>query len=118
VARLPPWIDAAPSGALTEIDAVEALETFRRQTCALKGRVVPTSRHRAERCHRALPRHPQSNRRISPGDLLLVDSGAQYETAPPTSTPQIRHTPAAEVRDRFTPRAARTRSDRARAVFP
>ena len=32
----------APSGALTEIDTVEALETFRRQTCALKDVSFPT----------------------------------------------------------------------------
>ncbi|HYS91419.1 MAG TPA: aminopeptidase P family N-terminal domain-containing protein, partial [Bradyrhizobium sp.] len=37
------WIDReAPSGALTEIDTVEALETFRRQTCALKDVSFPT----------------------------------------------------------------------------
>ncbi len=37
------WIDReAPSGALTEIDTVEALETFRRQTGALKDVSFPT----------------------------------------------------------------------------
>src|SRR3984957_10080450 len=37
------WIDReAPSGALTEIDAVEALETFRRDTGALKDVSFPT----------------------------------------------------------------------------
>src|SRR6202000_2007318 len=37
LARFLAWVDReAPSGALTEIDAVEALETFRRDTGALK----------------------------------------------------------------------------------
>ncbi len=55
------WIDReARSGALTEIDTVEALETFRRDTGALKDVSFPDHRrHRAERRHRALPRHPQ-----------------------------------------------------------
>ena len=61
LARFLAWVDReAPSGALTEIDAVEALETFRRQTGALKDVSFPDHlRHRAERRHRALPRHPQ-----------------------------------------------------------
>ncbi len=61
LARFLAWIDReAPSGALTEIDAVEALETFRRDTRRAEGRVVSHHRrHRAERRHRALPRHPQ-----------------------------------------------------------
>ena len=68
------WIDReAPSGALTEIDTVEALETFRRQTCALKDVSFPTiAGHRAERRDRALPRHPQEQpadfARRSPAD--------------------------------------------------
>ncbi|MFK4641768.1 Xaa-Pro aminopeptidase [Bradyrhizobium ottawaense] len=61
LARFLAFIDReAASGKLTEIDAVEALETFRRDTGALKDVSFPTiSRHRPERRHRALPRHPQ-----------------------------------------------------------
>ncbi len=75
------WIDReAPSGALTEIDTVEALETFRRQTCALKDVSFPTIAGTGPNgaiVHYRVTR--RSNRRISPGDLLLIDSGAQYE---------------------------------------
>ena len=75
------WIDReAPSGALTEIDAVEALETFRRQTCALKDVSFPTIAGTGPNgaiVHYRVTR--KSNRRIAPGDLLLIDSGAQYE---------------------------------------
>src|SRR5882724_7892532 len=85
------WIDReAPSGALTEIDTVEALETFRRQT----------------------------HRRIVSGDLLLIDSGAQYEdgTTDVTRTIAIGE-PTEEMRDRFT-RVLRGHIAIARAIFP
>ena len=37
------WFDQeAPKGKLTEIDAAEALETFRRQSCKLKHVPLPT----------------------------------------------------------------------------
>src|SRR6266852_2333437 len=75
------WIDReAPSGALTEIDTVEALETFRRDTGALKDVSFPTIAGTGPNgaiVHYRVTR--KSNRRISPGDLLLIDSGAQYE---------------------------------------
>ena len=61
VTRFLAWFDReAPRGALTEIDAVEALESFRRDTGLLKDVSFPDHRRRrAERRHRALPRHPQ-----------------------------------------------------------
>ena len=68
------WIDReAPSGALTEIDTVEALETFPPPDLRAEGRFVSDHRrHRAERRHRALPRHPQEQpadfARRSPAD--------------------------------------------------
>src|SRR5438477_6108602 len=99
------WIDReAPSGALTEIDTVEALETFRRQTCALKDVSFPTIAGTGPNgaiVHYRVTR--KSNRRISPGDLLLIDSGAQYEdgTTDVTRTIAI-GTPTDEMRDRFT----------------
>ncbi len=75
------WIDReAPSGALTEIDTVEALETFRRDTGALKDVSFPTIAGTGPNgaiVHYRVTR--KTNRRISPGDLLLIDSGAQYE---------------------------------------
>ena len=61
LARFLAWIDReAPKGTLTEIDAVEALETFPPRHRRAEGCLVPDHRrHRAERRHRALPRHPQ-----------------------------------------------------------
>ncbi len=49
-----------PRAKITEIDAVEALESFRRDTGAVQGHFVPDHRRlRAERRDRALPRHPR-----------------------------------------------------------
>jgi Xaa-Pro aminopeptidase len=120
LARFLAWIDReAPSGALTEIDAVEALETFRRDTGALKDVSFPTIAGTGPNgaiVHYRVTR--KSNRRISPGDLLLIDSGAQYEdgTTDVTRTIAI-GTPTVEMCDRFT-RVLRGHIAIARAVFP
>jgi Xaa-Pro aminopeptidase len=60
----------------------------------------------------------KTNRRIAVGDLLLIDSGAQYQdgTTDVTRTIAI-GTPTAEMRDRFT-RVLRGHIAIARAVFP
>src|SRR5690242_4705566 len=114
------WVDReAPSGALTEIDAVEALETFRRQTGALKDVSFPTISGTGPNgaiVHYRVTR--KSNRRIAPGDLLLIDSGAQYEdgTTDVTRTIAVGE-PTAEMRDRFT-RVLRGHIAIAQAVFP
>jgi Xaa-Pro aminopeptidase len=114
------WVDReAPSGGLTEIDAVEALETFRRQTGALKDVSFPTISGTGPNgaiVHYRVTR--KSNRRIAPGDLLLIDSGAQYQdgTTDVTRTIAIGE-PTAEMRDRFT-RVLRGHIAIARAVFP
>ncbi|WP_453966463.1 aminopeptidase P family protein [Bradyrhizobium elkanii] len=114
------WIDReAPSGRLTEIDTVEALETFRRQTGALKDVSFPTIAGTGPNgaiVHYRVTR--KSNRRIEPGDLLLVDSGAQYEdgTTDVTRTVAIGK-PTDEMRDRFT-RVLRGHIAIARAIFP
>jgi Xaa-Pro aminopeptidase len=120
LARFLAWIDReAPSGALTEIDAVEALETFRRDTGALKEVSFPTIAGTGPNgaiVHYRVTR--KSNRRIALGDLLLVDSGAQYQdgTTDVTRTIAIGE-PAREMRDRFT-RVLRGHIAIARAVFP
>src|SRR6476619_4050970 len=120
LARFLAWIDReAPTGALTEIDAVEALETFRRDTGALKGVSFPTTAGTGPNgaiVHYRVTR--KSNRRISPGHLLLIDSGAQYEdgTTDVTRTIAIGE-PSAEMRDRFT-RVLRGHIAIARAIFP
>lgn len=120
LARFLAWIDReAPGGVLTEIDAVEALETFRRETGALKDVSFPTISGTGPNgaiVHYRVTR--KSNRRIAPGDLLLMDSGAQYEdgTTDVTRTIAIGE-PTEEMRDRFT-RVLRGHIAIARAAFP
>jgi len=120
LARFLAWIDReAPIGALTEIDAVEALETFRRDTGALKDVSFPTIAGTGPNgaiVHYRVTR--KTNRRIARGDLLLVDSGAQYEdgTTDVTRTIAVGE-PSEEMRDRFT-RVLRGHIAIARAVFP
>src|ERR1700730_4988003 len=120
LARFLAWIDReAPSGALTEIDAVEAQETFRRATGALKDVSFPTIAGTGPNgaiVHYRVTR--KTNRRISPGDLLLIDSGAQYEDGPTDVTRTIAIAePSAEMRDRFS-RVLRGHIAIARALFP
>ncbi|MEA2893539.1 MAG: Xaa-Pro aminopeptidase [Bradyrhizobium sp.] len=120
LARFLAWVDReAPSGALTEIDAVEALETFRRDTGPLKDVSFPTIAGTGPNgaiVHYRVTR--KSNRRIVSGDLLLIDSGAQYEdgTTDVTRTIAIGE-PTDEMRDRFT-RVLRGHIAIARATFP
>ena len=74
------WFDGeAPAGGLTEIAAVAALETFRRDTGRLKDLSFPTIAGFGP--HAAIPHYrvtTASNLRIGPG-IFLIDSGAQYE---------------------------------------
>ena len=120
LARFLAWVDReTPKGALTEIDTVAALETFRRESGLLKDVSFPTIAGTGPNgaiVHYRVTRN--SNRRIAPGDLLLVDSGAQYEdgTTDVTRTIAVGE-PTAEMRDRFT-RVLRGHIAIARAVFP
>ncbi|MGJ4896093.1 MULTISPECIES: aminopeptidase P family protein [unclassified Bradyrhizobium] len=120
LARFLAFIDReAPKGTLTEIDAVEALESFRRDTGALKDVSFPTISGTGPNgaiVHYRVTR--KSNRRIMPGDLLLIDSGAQYQDGTTDVTRTIAvGAPTAEMRDRFT-RVLRGHLAIARAIFP
>ena len=120
LARFLAWVDReAPKGALTEIDTVAALETFRRESGLLKDVSFPTIAGTGPNgaiVHYRVTRN--SNRRIAPGDLLLVDSGAQYEDGTTDVTRTIAvGKPTAEMRDRFT-RVLRGHIAIARAIFP
>src|SRR5262249_38043629 len=81
VTRFLAWFDGeAPHGKLTEIDAVEALESFRRDTGVLKDISFPTIAGAGPDgaiVHYRVTR--KSNRRIATGELFLIDSGGQYE---------------------------------------
>ncbi|NPU09546.1 aminopeptidase P family protein [Bradyrhizobium sp. 83002] len=120
LARFLAYIDReAPKGSLTEIDAVEALESFRRDTGALKDVSFPTISGTGPNgaiVHYRVTR--KSNRRIMPGDLLLIDSGAQYQDGTTDVTRTIAVGAATdEMRDRFT-RVLRGHLAIARALFP
>jgi Xaa-Pro aminopeptidase len=105
MARFLAWFDrAAKGGALTEIDAVAALESFRRDTGALKDVSFPTIAGAGPNgaiVHYRVTR--ATNRRIGEGELFLIDSGGQYEdgTTDITRTLAVGK-PSAQMRRRFT----------------
>ena len=112
------FAEEAPKGRLTEIDAVMALETFRRQTKKLVEVSFPTisgaGPNGAIVHYRVTER---TNRKIGKG-LFLLDSGAQYEDGTTDITRTIAvGKPGAEMRDRFT-RVLKGHIAIARAVFP
>ena len=120
VTRFLCWLDReAASGKLTEIDAVKALESFRRDTGLLKDISFPTIAGAGPNGAIVHYRVTQSsNRRIGMNELFLIDSGAQYEdgTTDVTRTVVV-GTPSEEMRDRFT-RVLKGHIAIATAVFP
>jgi len=120
VTRFLAWFDReAPTGRLTEIDAVEAMESFRRETGLLKDVSFPTIAGAGPDgavIHYRVTR--SSNRRIAPGEIFLLDSGGQYEdgTTDITRTVAV-GPPPAETRRNFT-LVLKGHIAIARAVFP
>ena len=120
VTRFLAWFDReAPRGMLTEIGAVEALESFRRDTGLLKDISFPTIAGAGPDgaiVHYRVTR--RTNRRIALGELFLIDSGGQYEdgTTDITRTVVI-GTPSADMRRNFT-LVLKGHIAIARAVFP
>jgi Xaa-Pro aminopeptidase len=120
VTRFLAWFDReAPGGKLTEIEAVAALESFRRDTGLLKDISFPTIAGAGP--DGAIVHYrvtTQSNRVIAPGELFLIDSGGQYEDGTTDITRTIAvGEPTAEMRDRFT-RVLKGHIAIARAIFP
>jgi Xaa-Pro aminopeptidase len=114
------WLEReTPAGKLTEIDAVSALESFRRDSGLLKDISFPTIAGSGPNGAVVHYRVTQaSNRRLGANELFLIDSGAQYEdgTTDITRTVVI-GTPTDEMRDRFT-RVLKGHVAIATAVFP
>jgi len=74
------WLDAQDPASLTEIDITRQLEGFRRATGVLKDISFETicgAGPNGAIVHYRVSE--ETNRRVTPGDLLLVDSGGQYE---------------------------------------
>ncbi len=114
------WFDnEAPTGQLTEIGAVEALETFRRDTGVLRDVSFPTISGAGPNgaiVHYRVTR--ETNRVIGNNELFLIDSGAQYEDGTTDVTRTIAvGSPSDEMRDRFT-RVLKGHIAIACAVFP
>jgi len=113
------WLDRiAAKGVITEIDAVEALEDFRRASGRLKDISFPTIAGAGPNgaiVHYRVTR--KTNRGLAPGELFLVDSGGQYEdgTTDVTRTVTIGE-PTEEMCERFT-RVLKGHIAIARAVF-
>ena len=120
VTRFLAWFDQnAPRGELSEIDAVAAVESFRRDSGLLKDISFPTIAGAGPDgaiVHYRVTRN--SNRRIAPGELFLLDSGGQYEdgTTDITRTVAV-GTPTEDMRRAFT-LVLKGHIAVARAVFP
>ena len=105
VVRFLSWLEhQARDGKLSEIEAVEALETFRRESSLLKDISFPTIAGAGSDgaiVHYRVTRG--TNRLIVPGELFLIDSGGQYEdgTTDITRTVAVGE-PTAGMRERFT----------------
>ena len=105
LAKFLAWFDAeAPKGKLTEIDIVTALESFRREepSCvdASFDTIAGAGPNGAIVHYRVTT---QTNRRLEAGELMLIDSGAQYlsgttDVTRTISTGRV----TAEQKDRYT----------------
>ncbi len=119
VTRFLAWVDReATKGSVTEIDAANALEAFRRETGSLKDISFPTIA--ATGPHAAIPHYrvsEASNIPIAKG-LFLIDSGGQYEDGTTDITRTVAVGPTTQtMRDRFT-RVLKGHIAIARTVFP
>jgi Xaa-Pro aminopeptidase len=105
VTRFLAWLDsAAPAGGIDEIEAVRRLESFRRATNQLREISFDTisgSGPNGAIVHYRV--NEKTNRKLKPGELFLIDSGAQYldGTTDITRTVAIGE-PSEEMRQRFT----------------
>ena len=119
------WLDAeGPSGRVTELDAVARLRSIRAEGARFRGlsfETIAGAGPNGAIVHYRVDEN--SNRRLEPGSVFLLDSGAQYldGTTDVTRTVHVRNPdggPApAEVRDRFT-RVLKGHIALATAVFP
>jgi Xaa-Pro aminopeptidase len=105
LARFLAWVAReAPGGHLTEIEAAEALEGYRRAASSLVD--ISFDSISGAAAHAALPHYRvtrSSNRTIGRNEIFLIDSGGQY----PDGTTDVTRTmivgePTDEMRDRFT----------------
>jgi Xaa-Pro aminopeptidase len=114
------WLSIeAPKGGLTELSAAARLHAFREETGLLRDLSFDTISGAGPNgavVHYRVSE--ETDRRIEPDSLYLVDSGGQYQdgTTDVTRTVAV-GTPTAEMRDPFT-RVLKGHIALARAVFP
>ena len=112
VTKMLAWLDRQPPGSLDEITAVIQLEDFRRSTgeeTQMPLREVSFDTISGAGPNGAIMHYRvshASNRRLEPGELFLIDSGAQYQdgTTDITRTVAVGQ-PTEEMRERYTHRA-------------
>jgi Xaa-Pro aminopeptidase len=98
------WLDREAPNGLSEIAASDRLEAYRREGEYFRDLSFPTisgaGSNGAIVHYRAMP---ETEKRLEPGSLYLLDSGAQYldGTTDVTRTIAVGE-PSAEMRDRFT----------------
>lgn len=120
LSRFLAWLSGeAPKGRVTEIAAADALEAFRRKGEHFRGLSFPTISGAG--ANGAIVHYrvtPATDRKLKPGTLYLVDSGAQYldGTTDVTRTVAV-GTPTPEMKDRFT-RVLKGHIAIATATFP
>ena len=112
------WFDTQPPGTITEIDVVTHLEACRAATGELRDISFDTIAGSGP--HGALPHYrvsEASNRTLTEGDLLVLDSGGQYldGTTDVTRTLPV-GTPGRRGTQRLHPRAAGHDRDLAAAL--
>jgi Xaa-Pro aminopeptidase len=105
LAKFLAWFDTeAPRGNLTEIAIVTALEAFRREESSAIDASFDTIAGAGP--NGAIVHYRVTNetdRRLAPGELMLVDSGAQYLSGTTDVTRTMSNGPTtAEQRDRYT----------------
>lgn len=105
MAKFLSWLDAeAPKGELTEIAIVKQLEQIRRQANSLVDisfETISGSGPNGAICHYRVTEN--SDRRLIPGELMLVDSGGQYREGTTDITRTMATGPAtAEQKKHFT----------------
>ncbi|ARJ64470.1 X-Pro aminopeptidase [Magnetospirillum sp. ME-1] len=121
MARFLAWLEEATrGGTVDEMAAAHALEAFRSRGLHFRGLSFPTiSGAGANGAIVHYHSTPKTNRPLRPGELYLVDSGAQYldGTTDITRTVLIGEQPPAEARRHFT-LVLKGHIALARAVFP
>ena len=105
LARFLAWFDeAAPTGQLTEIDIVKMLEAFRREeptAVDVSFETISGSGPNGAIVHYRVSE--KSNRTLMPGDLMLLDSGAQYLSGTTDITRTMATGPVTDAqKDHFT----------------